>query len=129
MEWQNKLLCSAKLTTSKWTQLHLRHDRDGHSAFLTNYLYFDTEKKSKALASLSLSTKGSAYRFRNVLNQFNRAIKFHCERIPLSFFEDRVNSEENNGFKNNGHGFLEDSEAIKAAFMEEYGCSTIPRRF
>ncbi|KAL2522866.1 Monogalactosyldiacylglycerol synthase [Forsythia ovata] len=58
---------------------------------------------------------------------FNRAIKFHCERIPLSFFEDRVNSEENNGFKNNGHGFLEDSEAIKAAFMEEYGCSTIPR--
>ncbi|KAL2558645.1 Monogalactosyldiacylglycerol synthase [Forsythia ovata] len=90
----------------------------------------------------------------SVLNQFNRAIKFHCERIPLSFFEDQVNSEENNGFSNDGRGFLEDSkrvpvngdsespnkvlilisdtggghraspEAIKVAFREEYGCST-----
>ncbi|KAL2544615.1 Monogalactosyldiacylglycerol synthase 1 [Forsythia ovata] len=128
-----------------------RHNRDGHSALLTNYLYFDAKKKPKAVASLSLSTKGSAYRFRSALNQFNRAIKFHCERIPLSFPEDRVNSEENNGFRNDGHGVLEDSEgvpvngdsespkkvlilmsdtggghrasaeAIKAAFREEYG--------
>ncbi|CAI9784772.1 unnamed protein product [Fraxinus pennsylvanica] len=128
-----------------------RLNRDGNSAFLTNYLYFDAKREPKASASLNLSTKGSAFRFRRALNQFNRAIKFHCERIPLGFAESRVNSEENNGFRNDGNGVLENSEeapvsgdskcpkkvlilmsdtggghrasaeAIKAAFREEYG--------
>ncbi|KAL2537401.1 Monogalactosyldiacylglycerol synthase 1 [Forsythia ovata] len=73
---------------------------------------FYAEKKPKVVASLSLSTKDSAYRFKSVLNQFNRAIKFHYGRILLSIFDDQVNSEENNGFRNDGHGFLEDSEGV-----------------
>ncbi|KAL2523681.1 Monogalactosyldiacylglycerol synthase [Abeliophyllum distichum] len=51
--------------------------------------------------------------FRSVLNQFNRAIKFHYKRILLSFFEERVNYEENNGFGNDEHGFLEDSKGVQ----------------
>ncbi|KAL2541050.1 Monogalactosyldiacylglycerol synthase [Abeliophyllum distichum] len=92
-----------------------RHNQDGHSALLTNYLYFDAKKRPK------------------------------------------VNSEENNRFRNDGHGFLEDSdgvpvngdsespkkvlilksdtggghrafaEDIKAAFREEYRCSTMTK--
>ncbi|KAL2498578.1 Monogalactosyldiacylglycerol synthase 1 [Abeliophyllum distichum] len=134
-----------------------RHNRDGHSALLTNYLYFHAEKKPNDVASLSLGTNGSAYKFKSVLNQFNRAIKFHCERILLNFSKDRVNSKEKNGFRNDGHGYLKDSErvpvngdfesskkvlnlisntgeghrasveAIKVAFRKEYGCSTVTK--
>ncbi|CAA2985499.1 probable monogalactosyldiacylglycerol synthase, chloroplastic [Olea europaea subsp. europaea] len=125
---------------------------DGHSVFLSNSLYFDAKKRPKAVASLSFSTKGASFSIRRVLNQFNKAIKFHCEKFPLSFASVRVNSFENNGFRNDGNGVVEESdgvpmnvvesetpkkvlilmsdtggghrasaEAIKAAFIEEFG--------
>lgn len=125
---------------------------DGHSVFLSNSLYFDAKKRPKAVASLSFSTKGASFSIIRVLNQFNKAIKFHCEKFPLSFASVRVNSFENNGFRNDGNGVVEESdgvpmnvvdsetpkkvlilmsdtggghrasaEAIKAAFIEEFG--------
>ncbi|KAI3453989.1 hypothetical protein Pfo_010652 [Paulownia fortunei] len=86
-----------------------RLNPDGQSTFLSNYLYFDAKKKSKAVASLSLSTKGAAFRVSRVLNQFNRAIRFHCQRIPLGFGSVRIDSEENNGFRDDSNGVLEES--------------------
>ncbi|KAG8375398.1 hypothetical protein BUALT_Bualt10G0096000 [Buddleja alternifolia] len=126
-----------------------RLNLDGHATFLSNYLYFDVKKKPKVVASLSLSTKGAAFNVRRAFNQFNKAIRFHCERIPLGFASVRVDSGENNGCSDDGNGVLEESEgvpvnsvgpkkvlilmsdtggghrasaeAIKAAFSEEFG--------
>ncbi|KAL3818436.1 hypothetical protein ACJIZ3_004341 [Penstemon smallii] len=80
------------------------------STILSNYLYFDSNKKPKAVASLSLSTKGAAFSIRRAINQFNKAIRFHCERLPLGFASVRVDSAENNGSGDNGNGVLEETE-------------------
>ncbi|KAG8381950.1 hypothetical protein BUALT_Bualt05G0025900 [Buddleja alternifolia] len=87
-----------------------RLNPDGHSTFLSNYLYFDVENKPKAIASLSVSSKGAASSFRRVFNELNRAIRFHCVRIPLGFAPVRVDCEENNGVRDDGNGVLEESE-------------------
>ncbi|KAK6158716.1 hypothetical protein DH2020_006030 [Rehmannia glutinosa] len=89
-----------------------RLNPDVQSAYLSNYLYFDAKKKPKAVASLSLSTKGVAFSIRRAINQFNSAVRFHCERIPLGFASVRVDSGENNGCIDDGNGVLEESEGV-----------------
>ncbi|KAI3473008.1 hypothetical protein Pfo_030091 [Paulownia fortunei] len=119
-----------------------RLNPDGHSTCLSNYLYFDAKKKPKAVASLSLCTKGAAFSIRRVINQFNSAIRFHCERIPLGFASVRlilgrtmgesegvpVNAVASDAPKkvlilmsDTGGGHRASAEAIKAAFSEEFG--------
>ncbi|XP_047252971.1 probable monogalactosyldiacylglycerol synthase, chloroplastic isoform X3 [Capsicum annuum] len=69
---------------------------DAHSSLLSNYLYFDSrgkkdswniKNKSKpvCLLSLSSSSKSASSRISRGIFQFNEAIRFHCEKIPLGF--------------------------------------------
>ncbi|KAL6567842.1 Monogalactosyldiacylglycerol synthase 1, chloroplastic [Orobanche gracilis] len=85
---------------------------DVQSAYLSNFSYFDARKSHKAVASLSLSTKSSAFRIRRLINQFNSAVRFHCERIPLGFASVRFDYGENNGCQDDGNGLLEESEGV-----------------
>lgn len=130
---------------------------EGYSSLVSNSLHFDglvssvSQKKPNTAASLSLSTKGAAFGIRRVLNQFNRLIKFHCEKIPLGFASLGANLGESNGFREDdngvcvsegvpvndvesenpkkvlilmsdtGGGHRASAEAIKAAFNEEFG--------
>ena len=54
-------------------------------------------KKHKAtVTSLSLGGKGG-FSFRKIFNEFNRACRFHCERIPIGFASVQVGSGDNSG--------------------------------
>ena len=46
------------------------------------------------------------FRFRNILNDFNRAVRFHCEKIPIGFASLRVGDGDGdgNGADGNGNG-------------------------
>lgn len=69
----------------------------------SNYLSFDARigrRKRNVAASLSLGGRGSL-RIITIWNEFNRAVRFHCERIPLGFASIRVSSGDGNG---NGDG-------------------------
>lgn len=67
----------------------------GHSSFLSNFFFFDGKAgdlvlgktKSKVGVSLSLNrtSRGAASRILKFFNEFNGAVKFHCDRIPLGF--------------------------------------------
>jgi len=116
---------------------------NGYSSLLSNYLYFDG--KFKAVASLGLSSR-RASTIRKLFNEFNRAIRFHSERIPLGFASVRIGSGNDNGcdvleeeglqlngvesespkkvlilMSDTGGGHRASAEAIKAAFSEEFG--------
>lgn len=92
-----------------------RLNPDGYSTCSSNYLYFDAMKRPKTVASLTLSAKGAAFSIRSAMNQFNDAIRFHCERLPLGFASVRVDSGENNGCGDDGNGVLEESEGGPAS--------------
>ncbi|PPD87164.1 hypothetical protein GOBAR_DD15869 [Gossypium barbadense] len=133
---------------------------DGFCSFKPNHVYFSgfrdsiSQKKRRvaAAASLSLGARNSvSSSVRRILNDFNRAIKFHCDRIPIGFASIRVGPEDNNGVRDGGGGVLEveglplngvetetpkkvlilmsdtggghraSAEAIRAAFNEEFG--------
>ncbi|XWS26140.1 hypothetical protein CRYUN_Cryun26dG0005300 [Craigia yunnanensis] len=151
-----------------WTQSgHLAFNKsfyssnsDGFYSFKPNYMYFSgfrdsiSQKRRRVItsASLSLGTRNSvSSSFRRIVNEFNRTIKFHCDRIPIGFASVRVGSEDSNGVREDGGGVLEveglplngvetetpkkvlilmsdtggghraSAEAIKAAFNEEFG--------
>ncbi|KAL2897722.1 MGD A: Monogalactosyldiacylglycerol synthase chloroplastic [Bienertia sinuspersici] len=104
---------------------------------------------SNGYSSLSPNHLGS--NLKKILTDFNKAIRLHCDRIPLGFSSIGLNSEESNGVNDNRHGVLEDvrvpmngvepetpkrvlilmsdtggghrasAEAIKSAFNEEFG--------
>ncbi|KAL5850151.1 hypothetical protein ACOSQ4_008164 [Xanthoceras sorbifolium] len=90
---------------------------DGCASFKSNYLYFDSSrssigqrKKSRAaVASLSLGSKGSvSSSISRIVSEFNRVIKFHCERIPIGFASLRVgSSDDSNGLRDENGGILE----------------------
>ncbi|KAF8389256.1 hypothetical protein HHK36_025949 [Tetracentron sinense] len=127
---------------------------NGYSSILSSCLYFDgfgslvAEKKPRVVASLGVSR--NAARIQSFLNQFNRAVRLQCERIPIGFASIQASSGDN-GLKEDGSGVLEEeglslngveaenpkkvlilmsdtggghrasAEAIKAAFNEEFG--------
>ncbi|KAI4337227.1 hypothetical protein L6164_015670 [Bauhinia variegata] len=88
---------------------------DGCSSALSNFLFFDSiggkigRNKHRAATSLSLRGTGSSI-FRKFYNDFNRVVRFHCERIPVGFASLGVGSGDNNsGMRENGSlGVLED---------------------
>ena len=133
---------------------------DGFYSFKPNYMYFSgfrgsiSQKRRRviAAASLSLGARNSvSSSVRRIVNEFNRAIKFHCDRIPIGCPSVRVGSDDSNGVREDGGGVLEveglplngvetetpkkvlilmsdtggghraSAEAIKAAFNEEFG--------
>lgn len=133
------------------TKLH-NSPSDGCSSLLSNFIHFDSiaPKKRNLRAALSLGG-GGGLGIRRILCDFNRAIKFHCERTPIGFASVRVGSGDNNGLREDGCGVLVDdglalngvaaetpkkvlilmsdtggghrasAEAIKAAFNEQFG--------
>ncbi|XP_041022642.1 monogalactosyldiacylglycerol synthase, chloroplastic-like isoform X1 [Juglans microcarpa x Juglans regia] len=134
------------------TRLHTSGS-DGCNSFLSNFLYYealDGSEKRFFRASLSLGVR-SASGIRSILNDFNRFIKFRCERLPIGFASARVGLGNNNGLREDGCGVLADdglaldavvaeapkkvlilmsdtggghrasAEAIKTAFHEEFG--------
>ncbi|XP_057957139.1 monogalactosyldiacylglycerol synthase, chloroplastic isoform X2 [Malania oleifera] len=126
---------------------------DGCSSSLSNSMFsvgFGGLKKPKVVGSLR-SSRGSASSIGRIFSDFNTAIRFHCDRIPIGFASIQLGTGENNGLRENGYGVLEDegstlnavesenpkrvlilmtdtggghrasAEAIKAAFNEEFG--------
>lgn len=82
-------------------------------SLISNFLYFNiVPRGAKRTVSLSLklgdaSGGGGGYRFRNILYDFNRAVRFHCERIPLGFASLQVgdgNGDGGNAGAGNGEG-------------------------
>lgn len=90
----------------------LNHTPNVYSSTLPNFFYFDgfvgTQKKTKHVASLGLSKSGS--RLRKLLHEFNKAIRFHCERIPISFASLGIIPDDDNCLERNGdcHNVMKD---------------------
>lgn len=63
---------------------NLNSDAYAYSSFLYNYLYFGIDN-SKFTASLTLSSRSRSRTIRKIFNDFNTAIRFHCDRFPLGF--------------------------------------------
>ncbi|XP_010246588.1 PREDICTED: monogalactosyldiacylglycerol synthase, chloroplastic-like [Nelumbo nucifera] len=128
---------------------------NGYCSILSSFLRSDgfgglagEKKRPKVVASLGLSRGVS--RVQRIWNEFNRAVRMHCERIPIGFASVGVSTGEN-GLREDGCGVLEEegmnlngveavnpkrvlilmsdtggghrasAEAIKAAFDEEFG--------
>ncbi|XVF89434.1 hypothetical protein PTKIN_Ptkin19aG0129900 [Pterospermum kingtungense] len=68
-------------------------------------LEFSEKARVIAAASLSLGARNSvSSSFRRIVNEFNRAIRFHCDRVPIGFASVRVGSEDSNGVREDGGG-------------------------
>lgn len=72
---------------------------------ISNFLYFNNVARgAKRTVSLSLKA-GGGYKFRNIFHDFNRAVRFHCERIPIGFASLQIgNGDGNDGYNGNGEG-------------------------
>lgn len=83
---------------------------EGHSALVSNFLYFDgfrgsiTGRSPRVSASLSLNTRGGGSSIRRIVTEFNRAIRFHCDKFPIGFASLGVGGGDNNGSDNGGAG-------------------------
>ena len=89
---------------------------DRCSSVLSNSLYFGSvgstvvDKKHKAaVTSLSLGSR-KVFSFRKFFNEFNRAVRLHCEKIPIGFASVGVGcgNDSGNGLSEDGCGVLED---------------------
>ncbi|GAA0140465.1 glycosyltransferase [Lithospermum erythrorhizon] len=121
----------------------------------SNQLYFDSKyskNKAKVAPFLSLtSPRGGSWQIRKLYNQFNKFIRFHCEKIPLGFASLDANPGESNALgggensvlegeglpvngvvsdsrkkvlilmSDTGGGHRASAEAIKSAFYEQFG--------
>ncbi|KAK8535189.1 hypothetical protein V6N12_056718 [Hibiscus sabdariffa] len=94
---------------------------DGFYSFKPNHVYFSgfrgsiSHKKRVVTdaASLSLGARNSvSSSVRRIVNEFNRAIKFHCDRIPIGFASIRVGSEDSNGVRQDGGGGVLEVEGL-----------------
>ncbi|KAK2993995.1 hypothetical protein RJ640_005867 [Escallonia rubra] len=90
------------------------YNLDGYSPLVSNYLYFDGiggcvgKNKPKVVASLSLKGRNVS-RLGKIFYEFNRAIRFHCDRTPIGFASvGSTVAAENNGSREDGFGVLED---------------------
>ncbi|KAL3329650.1 hypothetical protein AABB24_033816 [Solanum stoloniferum] len=88
---------------------------DAYSSLLSNYLYFDSrgkkdflncmnKPKAVSLLSLSISSRSASSRISKAVFQFNKAIRFHCEKVPLGFASvgGGVHCGESNGVREEG---------------------------
>ncbi|RDX95258.1 putative monogalactosyldiacylglycerol synthase, chloroplastic, partial [Mucuna pruriens] len=76
--------------------------RSDHTV-LSNFLHFN-RTGPKRTVSLGLNLGGPTFRFRNILNDFNRAVRFHCEKIPIGFASLRFGDGDGDGGRSNGDG-------------------------
>lgn len=81
---------------------------DNNKTLLSNFLHFNGNTRTGAAAAkrgVSLGGKvgGASVRFGNILNDFNRAVRFHCEKIPIGFASLRV-GDGGDGADGNGNG-------------------------
>ncbi|XP_071737393.1 probable monogalactosyldiacylglycerol synthase, chloroplastic isoform X2 [Rutidosis leptorrhynchoides] len=133
---------------------------DGYSSILSNFVNYDRKainlwangriKSSKIVGSLSSGSRGGSS-IKNFFSEFNKFVRFHCDKIPLGLASVKVNSESGNGlgaengdvleneslplsdFESNGKkkvlilmsdtggGHRASAEAIKWAFNEKFG--------
>ncbi|KAJ4834335.1 hypothetical protein Tsubulata_037533, partial [Turnera subulata] len=97
---------------------------NGYSSSRSNYLFFDAQagqRKRKVAASLSLGGRGSSG-IRTLWNEFNKAVRFHCERIPIGFASLRVGSGDGDG---NGNGGANGDGNNGASGLREDGCGVL----
>jgi 1,2-diacylglycerol 3-beta-galactosyltransferase len=103
--------------------LNLTSEACSPASLLSNYLYFNNltrvASSSKRTVSLSLNNSGGGYKFRNILHDFNRAVRVHCERIPIGFASLGVDDGggggvggEGNGVGGNGNGVDVEDEGL-----------------
>ncbi|KAK7826908.1 putative monogalactosyldiacylglycerol synthase [Quercus suber] len=101
---------ASQLGRFSFSSTKLKNSDGCSSSLLSNFVHFDSlacttaSKKRNVRASLSLGGSG----IRRILSDFNRAIKFHCERIPIGFASVRVGPGDNNGIREDGCDVLED---------------------
>ncbi|KAK7311037.1 hypothetical protein RJT34_08908 [Clitoria ternatea] len=85
---------------------------DACSSLLSNFSLFNGGAGAKRSVSLSLKVGGGGgFRFRKILNEFNKAVRFHCERIPIGFASLRVgdgDGSDNGNGSCDGNGVIED---------------------
>lgn len=77
---------------------------NGRSSFKSDYLFFDSsvgKTKRKVAASLSFGSRGTSS-VKRIWVEFNRVIRFHCQRIPIGFASVGVGSGYSNGDNSNG---------------------------
>lgn len=80
---------------------------DSQASSLSNFLYFKSVggvvngRKRRPVNSLRLGGRGS-FSFRKFFSDFNRAVRFHCEKIPIGFASLRIDSGDNGSSNNNG---------------------------
>ncbi|KAM5564640.1 monogalactosyldiacylglycerol synthase, chloroplastic [Rosa sericea] len=85
---------------------------EGHSALLSNFLYFDGPRSPKVSASLRLNTRGSGSSIRRIATEFNRAIRFHCDKFPIGFASLGVGGGDSNG-SDNGAGAADNNNGLR----------------
>lgn len=85
---------------------------EGHSALVSNFLYFDgfggsvtgRNPRVRVSASLSFNTRGGGSSIRRIVTEFNRAIRFHCHKFPIGFASLGVGGGDSNGSDNGAAG-------------------------
>ncbi|CAN1341799.1 hypothetical protein LINPERPRIM_LOCUS39289 [Linum perenne] len=94
---------------------------NGSCSFRSNSLYFDRKRTSnsrRVVASLRLGG-GASSCHREIWNEFNRFIRFHCARIPIGFSSLRVgpadSASNSNGLNDGSDVLVDDGLPINAA--------------
>lgn len=160
VETNNAVNLLSKLSNFAFDSNSKQLNLDGYSSILSNFVHYDRKvvdlwaggrkKSSKIVGSLSSGSRGGSS-INRFFSEFNKFVRFHCDRIPLAFASVKVNSEicsglgeengdvlENetsplNGFQSNGKkkvlilmsdtggGHRASAESIKCAFNEKFG--------
>lgn len=101
---------------------------DGYSSILSNFVQCERKvgdfwaggrrKSLKVVGSLSSGTRGASS-INKFFNEFNKFVRFHCEKIPLGFASVKLSSGNISGLEDNG-GVLED-ETLPLSGFESNG--------
>lgn len=102
---------------------------DGYSSIVSNFVQYDRQvgyfwaggrrKSSKVVASLSSGSRGGSS-INNFFNEFNKFVRFHCDRIPLGFASIKLSSGNICGLGEGNGGVLED-ETLPLSGFESNG--------
>lgn len=98
---------------------------DGCVSFKSNFLNFETTRRRRRnsgggsrAAVVSWGGFGSvSSNLSRFVSEFNRVVKFHCEKIPIGFASVRVGSGEDNGL-NGGGVVLEGESGVLSSVVE-----------
>ncbi|KVH91674.1 Diacylglycerol glucosyltransferase, N-terminal [Cynara cardunculus var. scolymus] len=105
---------------------------DGYSSIVSNFVHYDRKagdfwsgggrrkSSSKVVASLSSGSRGGSSSINKFFNEFNKFVRFHCDRIPLGFGSIKLSSENICGLGEGNGGVLED-ETLPLSGFESNG--------